>query len=46
MNKGHRYPPLRQREDALKELALQDGNKDTDLLKNGLEDRGRGRGEM
>ena len=25
---------------------LQDGNKDTDLLKNGLEDMGRGRGEM
>ena len=24
----------------------QDGNKDTDLLENGLEDMGRGRGEM
>ena len=24
----------------------QDGNKDTDLLKNGLEDMGRGRGEI
>ena len=25
---------------------MQDGNKDTDLLENGLEDMGRGRGEL
>ena len=26
--------------------ALQDGNKDTDLLENGLEDTGRGKGKL
>ena len=30
----------------LKVGLVQDGNKDTDLLENGLEDMGRGRGEM
>ena len=28
------------------ENLVQDGNKDTDLLENGLEDMGRGRGKM